>query len=474
MTETSAPPPHKLSWRFPRSFWIANVIELFERAAYYGMFLSLTLALTTRVGFTDKQAGLIGGTFAFYLYFLTPFSGALADRIGFRRALMLAFALLSSGYFLLGLWPYKVETLGSLALIMCGGSLVKPVISGNVAHCSDDAHRARAFSIFYLIVNVGGTLGQALAKPLRTGVTLPYLGRLELGLGYINYYASFMAFIALLMVIFFFRDVKIAAPAKSAMDTLLGLVKVVRNFRFMSLIVIIAGFWVIQGQLYATMVKYVLRLLGDQASPEWQTMINPIMVVVLVIPIAHLVRNFKAEVCIGISLFMIAFSALLMGSSVWLEDWFGRQISFGGMLSLHPVVLAMIVGVAIMSLAECFLSPKFMEFASKQAPPGEVGLYMGYTGLSTCIAWFLGFVISGELLDKYCPDPAKLSAELQQQRLAAIASGGPLPEVYAHAHYIWYVFAGIGAAAFLALLLFSYMSHRLSSESSKVGKPLGS
>ena len=46
-----------LSWKFPREFWMANVMELLERAAYYGFFIVLTLYLTDIVGFNDHPGG---------------------------------------------------------------------------------------------------------------------------------------------------------------------------------------------------------------------------------------------------------------------------------------------------------------------------------------------------------------------------------------------------------------------------------
>ncbi len=43
------------TWRFPAPFWIANTIELFERAAYYGTFIALAVFLTQVVGYTDVE-----------------------------------------------------------------------------------------------------------------------------------------------------------------------------------------------------------------------------------------------------------------------------------------------------------------------------------------------------------------------------------------------------------------------------------
>ncbi|MFZ4591567.1 MAG: MFS transporter, partial [Ignavibacteria bacterium] len=84
--------------KYSREFWVANTVELFERAAYYGFFIAITLYLTTVVGFDDIWAAWIGGVFSAGLYFLPPFAGAYADKIGFRKSILLAFALLTIGY----------------------------------------------------------------------------------------------------------------------------------------------------------------------------------------------------------------------------------------------------------------------------------------------------------------------------------------------------------------------------------------
>ena len=163
------------SWSFPLSFWTANVIEAAERAAYYGWFIMLAPFLTSVVGYSDIEAGYIGGCFAALLYLLPFVSGAFADRVGYRRALMLAMALLGSGYAAIGLVPRKGWVLLAMATIMLGGSLVKPIIAGTVARTSDKEHRARAFSLFYMMVNIGAFAGKTLAKPIRSALGLSWL-----------------------------------------------------------------------------------------------------------------------------------------------------------------------------------------------------------------------------------------------------------------------------------------------------------
>jgi len=123
----------KATWSFPRPFWFANASELCERAAYYGTFIALRTYLLRVVGLDDVQAGFVAGLFGALIYLFPFFSGALADRLGFRSALILAFALLTLGYGSLGRFHAFWPVMGALLLIVIGGSFVKPVTALCVA-----------------------------------------------------------------------------------------------------------------------------------------------------------------------------------------------------------------------------------------------------------------------------------------------------------------------------------------------------
>lgn len=97
---------------FTKAFWTANIVELLERAAYYGVFIVITLYLSRILGFTDVEAGLISGIFSGGLYLLPTFTGALADKIGFKYSLIIAFSLLTLGYFGLAVLPSVLESIG--------------------------------------------------------------------------------------------------------------------------------------------------------------------------------------------------------------------------------------------------------------------------------------------------------------------------------------------------------------------------
>src|SRR6516164_2691158 len=87
---------------FERSFWVANISEIFERLAYYGSFASLANYLRETLSFPTEQTGTLTGIFGGMVWFLAIFGGAAADRLGFRRALSLAYLILTGAYFLLG------------------------------------------------------------------------------------------------------------------------------------------------------------------------------------------------------------------------------------------------------------------------------------------------------------------------------------------------------------------------------------
>ena len=409
MNEAAVPqPPRKLSWRFPSVFWFANSAELCERAAYYGMFITLYRYLNTDVGFTDPETGLITGIFAGGLYFFPLLMGIMADKIGFKQALVIAFALLTTGYALLGVYQLKAMALLSLLLIMLGGAIVKPCISGTVAKSSDADHRARAMSIFYMIVNIGSFSGKGLAGYLNEA----------LGLQYINFYSAGMSFVALILCAFFYRNIDTEGVGKTVKQALGGLAKVLSNLRFLSLIFIIAGFWIIQVQLYGAMPTYIERMLGKGYKPEWLANINPLVVVCCVVAITHLVRNFKPVSAIGISLAIIPFTAVLIASAPFVQDFLGGGVNLGW-FTLHPLVVMIILGIGLQGLAECFLSPKWLEFVSKQAPKGEVGLYLGYSYLASFVSWMFGLMAAGVLLDSFCPDPRSLTPDSRHEwRLA--------------------------------------------------------
>ena len=203
---------------------------------------------------------------------------------------------------------------------------------------------------------------------------------------------------------------------------------------------------------YATMPKYLLRMVSDFARPGWLANVNPLAVALFVVPVTYLVRKIRPVSSIGIALLVVPFSALSVAITPALVEMgiLGESV-YLFLFSVPPVMLMLVIGIGILGLAECFLSPRFYEYASKQAPKGEEGLYMGYQFLNVAIAWLAAFFVGGHLLEIWCPAREVVAAMPPEQAAHA----------YDHAHYIWYVYALIGVAAFMALIIFRFVTDRI-------------
>jgi len=442
------------TWRFPRMFWTGNAAELCERAAYYGTFIALRTYLIRVVGLDDVQAGITAGMFGGWIYLVPFFTGALADRMGFRNALMLAFALLTLGYGTLGVFHTIAPVIAGLSLIVLGGAFVKPVITGTVSKSSDETNRARAFSIFYMVVNIGSFTGKTVVAPMR----------IQMGVETVPYFSAGASLLALILVaLIYFPHEERNAQVKTVRDTLQGMWMAMSNVRFFALIVITAGFWAIQGQLYASMPDYVLRMAGETYKPEWYANINPLVVVIFVVMITQMVRKWKPQNSILVAMCLIPLSAVAMAGSAWFD---GMVNVFG--LEMHPITFMMIIGISIQGIAECFLSPKWLEFASLQAPAGKEGTFLGFAHMNTFFAWIFGFIFSGFLLEKYCPEPGTLEPAVRAAHDAALLGQGPMPVEYAQAHYLWYAYIGVGLISLIALLIFIEVTKRLDAKKAEV------
>ncbi|MCK5663099.1 MAG: hypothetical protein KAI17_06415, partial [Thiotrichaceae bacterium] len=235
---------------------------------------------------------------------------------------------------------------------------------------------------------------------------------------------------------------------KSLKEIWIAFIKVLSNGRLVSLIIIITGFWMVQHQLYATMPKYVLRLAGEGASPSWYANVNPLVVVLTVSFVTQIMRKRTALFSMTVGMFIMPVSALLMSAGNLMH---GEMVNLGFM-EMHPVAFMMIVGIVFQALAESFISPRYLEFFSFQAPKGEEGLYLGFSHLHSFLSSILGFGLSGFLLSKYLPDP-KLFESHTEWEAASV-----------NAHYIWYYFVAIAIVSAIALIVYGKVVRRLDSK----------
>ena len=356
--------------RFSRSFWSANVSELFERIAFYGMTPVLVPYLTGSRGFDDAQAIRLSGNFGLVVYGLPVLSGFLADLMGYRRAMMLAYALLTLGYLLVGnaasYWPIA----GSLLLVALGASLIKPTITGTVQKTCAEAQRPVGFSIYYTLVNIGGFIG-----PNLSGQASNLLGTRS-----VFWVSAGSVVVALVVVLALFREPpsQEEVERKSVTQFLRQFLHVWASPRLVFLFLFVAGFWSLFFQFFGAFTLYLRNDLGlSQGNINLVISLDALAVIAFQVIVGYLTRNVTTSRAI--------FAAALVSSA-------GIAL-----IGLHRSLPFAAAGVLVFAVGEMIYSAHFYHYLGDIAPPGQVGLYMGFAFLPIALGSFLAGQIGGPI-----------------------------------------------------------------------------
>jgi len=367
---------------FERSFWVANVSELFERLSYYAAFASLARYLHETLSFPTQRASELSGLFGGLVWFLAIFGGAIADRLGFRRALSLAYLILSAAYFLLGSigspWLAPVRNAVPLGLFVTfilmlpalGVSLVKPCVVGTTARASNENVRSIGYSIYYTLVNIGGALGPFVASWVHRHMSVENVFRVS----------SLSVFLMFFVVLLLFREPKKSGEARteSIGVTVRNFGKVLGNGKFMVFLLIFSGYWIVYWQEFVTLPIYVHDYVDSSADTERMLSIDPIVVIAFTVAFSVMTRKMSAfrAVVLGTLVSMLAFGVLGLSSSIW--------AAYGALV--------------VLAVGELIQQPRYYDYISRLAPAGQQGTYMGFAFLPLGIGSFLGGPIGGALL----------------------------------------------------------------------------
>ncbi len=370
---------------FERPFWVANISELFERLSYYAAFASLARYLHETLQFPSQQASTFTGFFGGLVWFLPVFGGALADRMGFRKALALAYLILSCSYFLLGslgaTWllpvrnamPLGVLVAFVLALPAFGVALVKPTVVGTTARASKENVRSMGYSIYYTLVNIGGAAGPLVASYVHRTMSVENVFRV----------AAVSVFLMFLGVLLFFRE-----PSRSQEVQTASLAQTGRNFmtvltnpRFMLFLLIFTGYWIVYWQEFITFPLYVHDYVNPQIDTERLLATGPIVVILFTVVITALLRKVPA------------LTAITLGTLISALGWI--------VLILVPTGLGAVLTLITIALGEIIMSPRYYEYVSRLAPSGQQGTYMGFAFVPLGIGSLIGGKFGGYLLHHY-------------------------------------------------------------------------
>lgn len=417
---------------FEKNFWVAILMEFFERGAYYGVLSVLSVYLILNgdeggLGFTKAQAGTIMGTMQPLLYFLPIIAGGIADRYGYRRILFFAFTCITGGYLLTSVTHSYIPVFASLLLMAVGAGFFKPVISGTIAKSTTPENSTLGFGIFYWSINLGAFLVPLLLVPVLKSI----------GYHYIFYMAAGAGCILMLVNTFIYKEPKANLEAaargekgKSIGEVFLGVVQVLKDTKFIVLILLYSGFWILYFQMYGTVLWYlkdyvdmaplnhaVNSFLGlFVADPDWKfdtehvTVINAGVIICLQLIVSRIVQKAPAlpTMIAGIACGTIGMFILSLSSSPWI----------------------FVAGLMVFTLGEMTTHPKFISYIGIIAPPDKTALYMGYSFLYGVIGSSIGSFLGASLYVKIIEEMGKPSL-------------------------LWLIFSGIGLCSIIGLLIYN-------------------
>jgi proton-dependent oligopeptide transporter, POT family len=410
---------------FERPFWIANISELFERLSYYAVFAVLARYLHEGLHFDVEKASSLTGMFGGWVWFLAVVGGAIADRLGFRRALSLAYLFLSIAYFSLGSigadWfaPLRnampLEVLVGIVLVLpaLGVALVKPSVVGTTARASKENVRSTGYSIYYTLVNVGSTFGPYLASWIHKQGHVENVFRM----------AALSVFLMLFLVLLLFKEPRRAndAPAATLSQVGKNFLTVLSNPRFMLFLLIFTGYWIVFWQEFIVLPLYIANYIDPKADTELILITDPLIVICFTMLIGILTKR------------MQAFHAITLGTLISSLAWI--------LLIVHPSVwmaVATLVGVAI---GEIVQQPRYYDYISRLAPADQQGTYMGFAFLPLGIGSFIAGKFGGYLMRHY-------GEELHQPQM------------------VWWSIVAVGVATTLLLWIYDRFL-RIKTESAK-------
>lgn len=412
---------------FPFVFWSANVVEVLERFAYYGIYLGFGIYITEKLHFSMDRLGTIQGLFLFVSYTVPLFSGTFADRYGFKKLLIVSYlAYLPSILLLMVTRTFNGVALTMLSIAFAAG-IFKPLISGTVRAVTDGTNKTLGFGIFYAMVNTGASFGPIVAGRLRA-----------ISWNYAFLAAAIAIGFMFLITIFFYKEPKREIEGATLGQKLKEIGVALSDWKF-ALFLLLLGvfFWIPFWAFFNLMALFVDRVLdtarlyqafssvlGTSAAQflshqdehgTWRLLGETISHTGFVIMVFQIFVSRVTEKTPAIPTFLTGLFIAAIG------------LAIAGLAAITTPVLVLL-GIALFALGEMISSPRIQEYITWIAPKEKAGLYMGSNFLATGIGSFSGFI--------YTPLAGRF------------AKAG-------HAEYIWYILAAHLILGVIAIFIFT-------------------
>jgi POT family proton-dependent oligopeptide transporter len=401
----------------PRGLTFLFTTEMWERFSYYGMRSLLVLYMVKFVLLPENASGVIGlgalrsfyesifgtlGTqpFASHIYglytalvYLTPLiGGLLADRVlGQRRTVVLGASLMAIGHFMMA---FESLFLLALLVLIFGNGAFKPNISAQIGglYAPGDPRRDRAYSIFYVGINLGAFLAPLVCGTLGEGVGWHY-GFGAAGVG-----------MTIGLLVYLYAAPMLPADERDRVLTSGSDRRPLARTEWRSILALLALllptslFWATYEQQGNTIPLWAddytdrhinLLVWHGEIPVTWFQAFNPFMIFaftpfVLMLWARQAARGREPSTVtkMAVGCFGVALANLIMVGAVW-QSGGGPQASWMWLFAYF----------AIVTLGELYLSPIGLSLVSKVSPARMVSMLMGVWFLTS----FVGNLVGGWL-----------------------------------------------------------------------------
>jgi proton-dependent oligopeptide transporter, POT family len=156
---------------------------------------------------------------------------------------------------------------------------------------------------------------------------------------------------------------------------------VIFNPRFMLFLLIFSGYWIVFWQEFIILPLYIHNYINPNADTELILVTDASTVILLQVVVSFLTKRLPA------------FRAITLGTLVSGLAWL--------IVAARPTVFMAVVTLVAVALGEMIQSPRYYEYISRLAPPGQQGTYMGFAFLPIGIGSLIGGWFGGTLLHHF-------------------------------------------------------------------------
>ncbi|MEJ2421425.1 MAG: MFS transporter, partial [Acidobacteriota bacterium] len=177
-----------------RALWAVNSTYFIEGIVYFGWLTLLAIFFNNFVGLNDLHADWMVSVLTAGITLAMLFFGGVADKIGVRRALLIAFFLMFVGRFIivgsLKIFPlnqgwgsplFYACLLGLLGVVL-GYGLYQPAAYTAIREFCDERTSAMGYAMLYAVMNLGAAVPGFISPPVRHAFGIPGVFWLYVGL----------------------------------------------------------------------------------------------------------------------------------------------------------------------------------------------------------------------------------------------------------------------------------------------------